>query len=228
MLKTDCDSSWHSLARKLRCARDIADVPLPPLPSDADDDDARARSDACRRTLIEVLVQLRFVEPCRSALEAMRRGFQTVSCVPNFAAFFNRAEYVRFVCGDEELSSKALWDLFSFDPEHYSHITIERGHHFNHAYREDEPVMRWLREAIDEFTPHMRKGFFFFVTGLHGVPLGGDFRILVDKKPNIAWLPSTSTCYNTLHLPPYESKRDLKVKLKTAIRNSMNGGTGEL
>ena len=67
--------------------------------------------------------------------------------------------------------------------------------------------MRWLREAIDEFTPHMRKGFFFFVTGLHGVPLGGDFRILVDKKPNIAWLPSTSTCYNTLHLPPYESKR---------------------
>ena len=83
--------------------------------------------------------------------------------------------------------------------------------------------------AADEYTlPPAVAAAVDVVLGLHGVPLGGDFRILVDKKPNIAWLPSTSTCYNTLHLPPYESKRDLKVKLKTAIRNSMNGGTGEL
>ena len=212
----------------------IRDLALPPLPTpgDAHDSAAAKRSDECRRALVEVLMQLRFVEPRRAALEAMRRGFCAVPCVARFTRLFTRAERARFVCGDEELGADAIWDLVSHEPEHYAAITISRNHKFGHIYKAGDDVMTWLREVLYEFTPKVRRLFLFFVTGLHGIPCVEDFRILIDKKPpgsdGQQLLPTSSACYNTLHLPHYGSKHELKTKLKLTVRLSSQGGTGEL
>jgi len=92
-----------------------------------------------------------------------------------------------------------------------------------------------LWDVLDEFSTEDQGRFLQFCTGSSRPPLLGfgalnppfsiratDDASIVNFLVEIDRLPSASTCFNLLKLPPYKSKSNLKVKLLQAIRS----GTG--
>ena len=70
------------------------------------------------------------------------------------------------------------------------------------------------------------KKFLFFVTGSERTPPGGLARLkfTIAKHGGDDHLPSASTCFNLLLLPPYTNKNDLEEKLTFALNNTKGFG----
>lgn len=99
-------------------------------------------------------------------------------------------------------------------------------------------ICKWFWEVVREFDQETRARLLQFVTGTSGVPSRG-FSVLqgsdgciklftlngVDKKTTS--YPQSHTCFNRLDVPMYRSKKDLREKLKIAVRECATGFTME-
>jgi hypothetical protein len=86
----------------------------------------------------------------------------------------------------------------------------------------------WFWEVVDEFDQEMKARLLQFVTGTSGVPSRG-FGVLQGNDGNIrkftingvnvnvCLYPRAHTCFNRIDLPMYESKEELKERLKLAV-----------
>ena len=90
----------------------------------------------------------------------------------------------------------------------------------------NSPVVVWLWEILKSYSPELQKKFLFFVTGSERTPPGGLSRLkfTVAKHGDDLHLPSASTCFNLLLLPPYTNKKDLEEKLTFALNNTKGFG----
>ena len=81
-------------------------------------------------------------------------------------------------------------------------------------------------EVVNEMTLEQKKKFLIFVTANDRVPVGGlgNLRMIIDNHGSVEQLPTASTCFNYLHLPPYESKEVMREKLLYAIENTTGFG----
>jgi hypothetical protein len=92
----------------------------------------------------------------------------------------------------------------------------------------NHPAIIWFWEVVDEFDQEMRARLLQFVTGTSGVPSRG-FGVLQSNQGTIrkftinglrvqdCLYPRAHTCFNRIDLPTYDSKEDLKEKLKLAV-----------
>ena len=111
-------------------------------------------------------------------------------------------------------------------------------------------VVRWFWEVLGDLTKEEKKAFLRYVTSCSKPPVGGFstldppltircvqesdsgpsqgerplsmFGALLGLGDDIERLPTASTCFNLLKLPPYKKKTTLASKLKYAI----NSGAG--
>lgn len=86
----------------------------------------------------------------------------------------------------------------------------------------------WFWEVVAEFDQEMKARLLQFVTGTSGVPSRG-FGVLQGNDGNIrkftihgvslevCLYPRAHTCFNRIDLPRYETKNDLREKLKLAV-----------
>ena len=157
--------------------------------------------------------------------------------VPRFFRFLDARECARFVCGNEQIDAATIKKLFAFatdaagrssaaasaDEDAYSRFAVESNVEFKDAYdARDEPIVR-LFAWLDSLDTAMLKRFLRWLTGHNAIPPPNParpFRLLVDGKTleQLDKLPAVSTCYNTLHLPPYKTFTVLEQKLTLAVK----------
>mmetsp|Transcript_2019 Transcript_2019/g.2883 ORF Transcript_2019/g.2883 Transcript_2019/m.2883 type:complete len:1057 (+) Transcript_2019:39-3209(+) len=88
-------------------------------------------------------------------------------------------------------------------------------------YRSD--LSEWFWECLREMAETDRARVLQFSTGLTRLPSGGfrelipAFKIDLNNSVGRDHLPTSRTCFNTLCLPPYESKQELTKKLRQAL-----------
>jgi hypothetical protein len=92
----------------------------------------------------------------------------------------------------------------------------------------DYPTCHWFWEVVSEFDQEMKARLLQFVTGTSGVPSRG-FGVLQGNDGNIrkftihgvhvgvCLYPRAHTCFNRIDLPMYETKDELREKLKLAV-----------
>lgn len=93
------------------------------------------------------------------------------------------------------------------------------------GYSGGHKVIRWFWEVVEEMSPADRALVVKFVTSCERPPSLGFSSLnppftIQRLEDNDDRLPSASTCFNTLKLPSYSSKRILKDKLTFAIRSN--------
>eukprot|EP00755_Sulcionema_specki_P015937 Sspe_Gene.60725::Locus_33525_Transcript_1_1_Confidence_1.000_Length_3429::g.60725::m.60725/K10588/UBE3B; ubiquitin-protein ligase E3 B len=154
----------------------------------------------------------------REQAAAFAQGFHEI--LPHrMLALFNRCELQQLISGLD-----GTFDLL----ELRKHTKYE-GYHDNH------PVIENFWNVVEQFD-HTEKGqFLMFVTASSRPPLLGfgyltpPFQIryssihdgpLTHTTEDIDYLPSASTCFNLLQLPPYRSIATLDQKLRYAITSN--------
>jgi hypothetical protein len=110
--------------------------------------------------------------------------------------------------------------------------------YYEPPYSATHPVIAWLWEVLTEEGPACQSDFLEFATGASDPPAGGfgairgsrggyapplaigaTASLRAEGAPNDAppLLPTAHTCANMLELPPYESKEQLREKLREAL-----------
>ena len=145
-------------------------------------------------------------------------GFHDV-LPPRWIGLFNRNELQQLISGLR--TSFDLQDL-------KDNVKYAGGYNMKH------PVIKNFWKALEEFDEKQKASFLSFVTSSSKAPLLGFAHLhppfCIRQADNgakglfgsIDRLPSASTCFNLLKLPPYKNKKDLKDKLLYAI----NSGAG--
>eukprot|EP00057_Strongylocentrotus_purpuratus_P011200 XP_011665674.1 PREDICTED: E3 ISG15--protein ligase HERC5-like [Strongylocentrotus purpuratus] len=106
-------------------------------------------------------------------------------------------------------------------------------------YSEDHPVIKMFWKVFDEFEENDKRQFLKFLTGADHVPVGGFVRFHVRRLNNMAdkyrdpvvpnkfpepgtLMPEVMTCrgFLSLDIPEYQTKEDLRFRLKMAIQTS--------
>ncbi|KAK3256506.1 hypothetical protein CYMTET_34364 [Cymbomonas tetramitiformis] len=126
---------------------------------------------------------------------AMRAGM--ASLVPlECMALWSWQELERAVCGDPEIPVVELKQM----------CNIEHG--------VDWELRSWLWQALEEFSPLERALFLRFASGRSRLPANIKVRCSGNDP---TYLPTASTCDETLKLPRYTQFEQLKEKLRVAI-----------
>ncbi|KAG9312850.1 hypothetical protein JVU11DRAFT_6281 [Chiua virens] len=152
----------------------------------------------------------------RPQAKAFREGFSKVFPISDLQAF----------------SADELVMLFGNSDEDWGIETLTEAIKADHGFNGESRSIRDLVELMCEFDVTIRRDFLQFITGSPKLPIGG-FRglnppLTVVRKPHEApliaddYLPSVMTCVNYLKLPEYSSKKAMREKLCTAMKE----GTG--
>ena len=148
----------------------------------------------------------------KKKIEAFVNGFAEV-LDPILLKMFSGVEMLRILDGDREILTAQNLKKF---------IACENGYNSN-----SEEISN-LIDIVSHFDIEDQKCFIQFVTGSPFLPFGGlaalDPPITVarrtEKKEEVVddkQLPTASTCFNRLKLPPYTSKEVMKEKILMAI-----------
>ncbi|KAH7913854.1 hypothetical protein BJ138DRAFT_1177757 [Hygrophoropsis aurantiaca] len=147
--------------------------------------------------------------------KAFREGFSKVFPISDLQAF----------------SAEELVMLFGNSDEDWGTETLAEALKADHGFHVDSRAIRDLLEIMSEFDISTRREYLQFITGSPKLPIGG-FRglnppLTVVRKPHEPpltaddYLPSVMTCVNYLKLPEYSSKKVMKEKLLTAMREGV-------
>eukprot|EP01059_Diplonema_ambulator_P008091 TRINITY_DN17605_c0_g1_i1.p1 TRINITY_DN17605_c0_g1~~TRINITY_DN17605_c0_g1_i1.p1 ORF type:complete len:268 (+),score=75.62 TRINITY_DN17605_c0_g1_i1:55-804(+) len=133
---------------------------------------------------------------------------------PKWIGLFNRNELQQLISGSSG----------SFSVSQLRQHTKYAG-----GYSDTHHVIKNLWKTLEEFNDEQKAAFLAFVTSSSKPPLLGFGHLhppfcirAINEDPQpffggIDRLPSASTCFNLLKLPPYKSRKDLKEKLLYAI-----------
>ncbi|EPY23190.1 E3 ubiquitin-protein ligase TRIP12 [Strigomonas culicis] len=127
------------------------------------------------------------------------------------------------------LSIKELNETLNGFEEKLTKEELEKHCLADHGYTCSCSHVQWLFDIISEFTLEEQQDFLAFLTGSPHLPVGGlssyTPKITVVRKTsseaNIKegdQLPSAMTCQNYLKLPAYETKEQMRSKLKQAMQ----------
>ena len=87
--------------------------------------------------------------------------------------------------------------------------------------------MQWLWAIVQELDGEEARRFLKFFTGSDRAPIGGlgNLRCVIQRDgADSPKLPTSHTCFNTLLLPAYRSRRVMAQRLRLAIMNSEGFG----
>ena len=94
---------------------------------------------------------------------------------------------------------------------------------FGDGYTRESLQINWLESFLREMGPEERGRFLRFCTGSTQVPIGGFAalmrRFTITRSGDPTRLPTSSTCFNQLRLPPYESEEQLRRMVGNALNH---------
>ena len=159
---------------------------------------------------LQLIVDYKLNQELSSQLQALQSGFSSVIS-PLDLQLLTADELSKILCGGTHLSITELSEW----------CQLTQG------YTTDAATIQLLWQVLRSFGEDKQAAFMQFVTGSSRVPAGGvkelnpPFTIqLVRDTANLpeAWkLPSASTCFNLLKLPPYEDFEMLESKLSLSV-----------
>ncbi|KAL4482579.1 hypothetical protein ABPG72_005822 [Tetrahymena utriculariae] len=137
-----------------------------------------------------------------------------------------------FITGLEQIIPREALELFNVQ-ELGLHLTgmptvdiddMKKNTQYQY-YTENNRVIKWFWEVLQEENEIIRANFLFFLTGSFKVPYGGfkNYPLKIDRGISPDSLPVAHTCFNQIDLPEYESKEKLKEKLLIAISEGSQG-----
>jgi hypothetical protein len=163
---------------------------------------------------LEACLRYRMMNQVKDQLTELLLGFLDVIPEP-LLTVFDFQELELLMCGLPEIDMDD-WRLHTEYSGDYEHI------------EGDCPPCHWFWEVVAEFDQEMKARLLQFVTGTSGVPARG-FGVLQGNDGNIrkftlhgvhvgiCLYPRAHTCFNRIDLPTYETKDDLREKLKLAV-----------
>ncbi|KNC49620.1 E3 ubiquitin-protein ligase [Thecamonas trahens ATCC 50062] len=162
---------------------------------------------------VDRYVRYVLVDAVEAQFGAFAEGFRSVvgSDAPHAAvSLFAPSELELLICGSEELDFTALEEVTRYE-----------------GFDDNDPTVRAFWEVVHEFDVEMKKKLLFFTTGSDRVPIKGlkalNF-VVMRAGGDSDRLPTSHTCYNTILLPPYESKDKLRTLLIKALSNAEGFG----
>ena len=184
---------------------------------------------------IHLMADYRLNKQLKEQCEAFRRGFKAL-IADHWLRCFSPSEIQRLISG-----SDGVFDV----QELRRHARYMGGYHDGHK------VIKWMWQVVEELTPEEQGKFLKFITSCSKPPVLGfgslspafSVRLVANTDQDDAdhdtalgviagffnvggadtdRLPTSSTCFNLLKLPPYKKKSTLREKLRYAI----NAGAG--
>jgi E3 ubiquitin-protein ligase NEDD4 len=163
---------------------------------------------------LEACMRHRMLEHVKPQLSELLLGFYDVIPEP-LLTIFDFQELELLMCGLPNINMQDWKDNTEYSGD-YEHTGISH------------PACEWFWEVVEEFDQEMRARLLQFVTGTSGVPSRG-FGVLQGNDGNVRHFtihgisvdfclyPRAHTCFNRIDLPKYESKDELREKLKLAV-----------
>ncbi|XP_060794939.1 probable E3 ubiquitin-protein ligase HECTD2 isoform X2 [Neoarius graeffei] len=140
---------------------------------------------------------------------AFYHGFHSV-CASNALMLLRPEEVEILVCGSPNLDMSSLQRVAQYE-----------------GYSKTDLTIRAFWDVVLAFPLDLQKRLLHFTTGSDRVPVGGmaDLNFKISKiDVSTDWLPVSHTCFNQICLPPYKSKKELRLKLTIAISNAEGFG----
>ena len=138
-------------------------------------------------------------------IEYIKKGFNSVISSSIFQVL-NWRQLEELVCGKNKLDVRDLKKNTKYD-----------------GYRENDEVIKWFWEWLEECSDHEQSLYLKFVSGRTRLPKEKTFKyehiIVRSERNNNEALPHSATCFFTLKLPMYKDKETLKKKMKYSILN---------
>jgi hypothetical protein len=163
---------------------------------------------------MEACLKYRMMDRVKTQLNELLLGFFDVIPEP-LLTVFDFQELELLMCGLPEIDMED-WMVHT----EYSGEYEEVGPNY--------PACQWFWEEVAMFDQEMKARLLQFVTGTSGVPSRG-FGVLQGNDGNIrkftihgvpvevCLYPRAHTCFNRIDLPMYETKEELREKLKLAV-----------
>ncbi|XP_057298971.1 E3 ubiquitin-protein ligase HECTD3-like [Hydractinia symbiolongicarpus] len=150
-----------------------------------------------RSDFLRLVRENRMVE-FQEQIVAIRNGLEKV--VPKAVlTLLTWQELERRICGDPEISVEAL----------------KKSAHYDDFEDESDPTIKYMWQALENFTNEDRSRFLRFVTGRRRLPTP----LYISKSKSsthVNALPESATCSHTLFLPSYTSATQAEEKLRYA------------
>ena len=133
---------------------------------------------------------------------------------------------------DIQLILRLLLELIISGTPDYDMVDLKQNTEYQ-GYFASSKVIQWFWEIVHEFSKEDKARLIQFVTGTSKVPLegfkglqgvSGPQKFQIVKAYNTELLPCAHTCFNSLDLPDYQSKKELQEKLLIAIREGAGFG----
>jgi len=166
-----------------------------------------------RDEYVEALIHYICIDSVQPYLKFLTDGFYRV--IPKnllSLSLFEPDELELAACGSPELDFEAL-----------KRITTYEG-----GYGPDHPTIRRFWNIVGSFTQEEKEKFLKFTTGSPRAPVGGlgSYNLFKVQRagPDSDQLPTSSTCFNTLLIPDYESEDKMKERLLLALEHSVGFG----
>lgn len=182
----------------------------------------RAVTNSNRREFVDLYIRYQLDTAVARQYEPFKRGFFTV-CGGNALSLFRPEEIELLVRGsDEPLDVSSLRAVAT-----YEHWPKDRR-------PEEQPQVKWFWDFFERITPIEQRKVLSFITGSDRLPAMGATNLVIkvqllknpthEKQTDSERFPSARTCFNTICLHSYGSRRKLEEKLWTAVTGSEGFG----
>lgn len=172
-------------------------------------------TDANKHEYVNMIAEMRLSTAIEPQIKAFLQGFREL--IPgHLIQAFSEHELELLISGLPEIDTNDL-----------------RANTEYSGYTETSPVIVWFWEVVNAMSKEDKAHLVQFVTGTSKVPLDGFKALMGMNGPQKFMinkiygarnrLPSSHTCMNSLDLPDYESREELKEKLFQAIREGNEG-----
>ncbi|KAM9726329.1 putative E3 ubiquitin-protein ligase HECTD2 [Menidia menidia] len=162
-----------------------------------------------RNEYVQLYVDFLLNKSIYKQFAAFYHGFHSV-CASDALMLLRPEEVEMLVCGSPELDMSVLQRAAQYE-----------------GYSKTDATVRCFWDVVLSFPLDLQKKLLHFATGSDRVPVGGmadlNFKISKIDVPT-DWLPVSHTCFNQIGLPPYRTRRELKLKLTIAISHAQGFG----
>lgn len=162
-----------------------------------------------RAEFVRLYVDWALVDSIGNQFDPFKKGF-TRTCASPLLHALSGAELARIVMGESDIELANLLPRAKYE-----------------GFTEESQCIVWFWEVLRSFDTVQRRQFLSFTTGSDRAPVGGlgELQLTIQRQAcDSKRLPSAHTCFNTLLLPDYSSKKDLQAALTAGIENAEGFG----
>ena len=174
-----------------------------------------------RKEFIDAYAMWLMVYSVQPQLDAFTKGFRYI--IPDAATtFFGATALRKYVEGDRDIDIDQLRAATSYATRTSPDDPLPR---YSNEYSSEHPTIKHFWNVVSKYDQHKLRQLLTFVTASDRVPAQG-YRAIgfsIEKNGGVERLPTSSTCFGKLFLPPYRSEERLEKMLGIALEEGCAG-----